>query len=429
MRACHSLRRHDRLLLGAASIDVEAAAAPDVPRHARGQQAALSLTLLGLGAFLVTADSRVVNPLLPLIAADFRTDIGRAGFLVTAYTIPYGLFQLLYGPLGDRLGKGRVITGAMFLFAVGTAACALAPTLLLLNLLRFLTGMAAAAMIPLSLAYIGDAVAYGERQAAIGKFLTAIALGQMLSTSLGGVVGDFLSWRYIFLAYGVVSLVVALYFWRAAAAAREEPVLAAPARGTTLQRYAILLGDPVARLVLFAVFVEGAFFYGGFAYAGSYLRERFNLLYLLIGLLLGGFGIGSLVYSRAVRWLVRRLGEPGMILTGGCLVALCYAALPLLPAWWLFIPLSITLGLGFSMMHSTLQTKATELAPAARGTAVSLFAFSLFLGQGIGAALLGLLVNRQAYDVMFDLSGGVIAILAIAVALRLRGFARQPALA
>lgn len=400
-----------------------------MPRGATREHVALSLTLLGLGAFLVTADSRVVNPLLPLIAAEFRTDIGRAGFLVTAYTIPYGLFQLLYGPLGDRLGKGRVMTGAMFLFAVGTAACALAPTLLLLNLLRFLTGMAAAAMIPLSLAYIGDAVPYSERQAAIGRFLAAIALGQMLSTSLGGVVGDFLSWRYIFLVYGVVSLIVALFFWRAGAADRGQPAPATSSTSTTLQRYGLLLGDPVARLVLFAVFLEGAFFYGGFAYAGSFLRERFNLLYLLIGLLLGGFGIGSLIYSRTVRWLVRRLGEPGMILTGGCIVALCYAALPLLPTWLFFIPLSVALGLGFSMMHSTLQTKATELAPAARGTAVSLFAFSLFLGQGIGAALLGLFVNRQAYGAMFDLSGAVLATLAIGVALRLRGFARQAAAA
>lgn len=384
----------------------------------------LSLTLLGLAAFLVTADSRVVNPLLPLIAGEFRTDIGHAGFLVTAYTIPYGLFQLLYGPLGDRLGKGPVMTAAMFLFAAGTAACAFAPTLLILNLLRFLTGMAAAAMIPLSLAYIGDAVAYAERQAAIGKYLAAIALGQMMSTSLGGVVGDFLSWRYIFLAYGVVSLMVASFFWRAAVGAPERPVATTSPQRGTLQRYGLLLADPIARLVLFAVFVEGAFFYGSFAYAGSFLRERFNLLYLLIGLLLGGFGVGTLIYSRAVRRLVHRLGEPGMILAGGCTVAICYVGLSLMGSWLFFIPLSIAFGLGFSMMHSTLQTKATELSPAARGTAVSLFAFSLFLGQGIGAALLGLLVNRHAYNVLFSLSGAVIAVLAVGVAWRLRRFAR-----
>jgi predicted MFS family arabinose efflux permease len=70
--------------------------------------------------------------------------------------------------------------------------------------------------------------------------------------------------------------------------------------------------------------------------------------------------------------------------------------------------------LGYYMIHSTLQTKATELAPGARGTAVSLFAFSLFLGQGIGAALLGVIINRpNGYIVSFCLSGVVMALLGI----------------
>jgi MFS family permease len=76
--------------------------------------------------------------------------------IVSAYTIPYGLFQLVYGPLSDRIGKLKVITGAMAAFAVGTAACAFVPNIAILALLRFLTGMVAAGIIPVSLAYIGD---------------------------------------------------------------------------------------------------------------------------------------------------------------------------------------------------------------------------------------------------------------------------------
>ncbi len=110
----------------------------------------VTVGLLGAAGFIVTADLRVVNPLLHIIATEFNTDVGSTGFIVTAYTIPYGLFQLVYGPLGDRIGKLPVMVWAMALFAVGTAACALAPTLLLLDLLRFLTGVVAAAMIPLS---------------------------------------------------------------------------------------------------------------------------------------------------------------------------------------------------------------------------------------------------------------------------------------
>jgi|GEM_PF-2290591 len=63
------------------------------------------------------------------------------------------------------------------------------------------------------------------------------------------------------------------------------------------------------------------------------------------------------------------------------------------------------MGLGFYMMHSTLQTQATELAPEARGTAVSLFAFSLFIGQGIGAAVFGRIVDNFGYIYCFIVAG------------------------
>src|SRR5947207_8377680 len=127
------------------------AAPPEAPAGA----APVSLLLLGAAAFVVTADIRVVNPLLRVIASEFGADVGDTGWIVTAYTVPYGLFQLLYGPLGDRLGKLRVMTVTLALFAVGTAACGLAPGLATLALLRFLTGAAAAAMIPLALSPIG----------------------------------------------------------------------------------------------------------------------------------------------------------------------------------------------------------------------------------------------------------------------------------
>ncbi|HEX2914035.1 MAG TPA: MFS transporter [Chloroflexia bacterium] len=366
----------------------------------------VTVGLLGAAAFVVTADVRVVNPLLHIIAQEFKTDVGSTGFIVTAYTIPYGLFQLVYGPLGDRLGKLRVMTVALALFAFGTAACAIAPSLAILDLLRFLTGVAAAAIIPMSLAYIGDNFPYQERQAAIGQFLAAVALGNILSTSLGGIAGDFLNWRFIFLLYGLASLVVLVFVARAA---RKQPPVPAPAEpwrfSQTIKPYFSLIRQPGPRLLYIAVFLEGFFFFGGFSYLGAFLRDTYNLLYLVIGFMLSGFGVGSLIYSRSVKWLVKRFGENGLIMLGGGVTFASYLLIALLQLWPLFIPLNITMGLGYYMCHSTLQTKATELAPGMRGTAVSLFAFNLFLGQGIGAWLLGAIVDGPGYVPAFLISG------------------------
>src|SRR5262249_44145534 len=140
-----------------------------------------SLLILGAAAFMVSADARVIDPLLQLIATQFGTQVDRASIVISAYTLPYGLFQLFYGPLGDRIGKLRVMAGALTLFAFGTAACAVVPNLGVFALLRFLTGMVAAAIIPLSLAYVGDKFPYETRQAALGRFMSALMLGQVVS--------------------------------------------------------------------------------------------------------------------------------------------------------------------------------------------------------------------------------------------------------
>lgn len=390
----------------------------------------ISLVLLGAVAFIVMADMRVIDPLLRVIANEFGTSVGYTAVIISAYTIPYGLFQLVYGPLGDSIGKLKVMTAAIALFAIGTTLCAFVPNLPLLILLRFITGMFAAAIIPLSLAYIGDKFPYTERQTAIGHYLSAIMLGQILSSSLGGIFGQYLGWRDIFLLFGVASIGIAIIFWQATQ--RLPPEHRAQAESTqtqsglaALKPYFQLITQPSARLVLTAVFIEGFFLFGGFAYVGAFIRDRYSLPYVTIGLLLSGFGIGGLLYSVAVKWLVRSLGERGLVLVGGTLVGICYLCVSAFQHWILFIPETILIGFGFYMLHSTLQTQATELSPESRGTAVSLFVFSLFLGQGIGAVVFGRIIDSFGYIPGFIVSGIAVALLAVWFASQFQHLKRQ----
>ena len=82
---------------------------------APGASGRASLLVLGTAAFLVQADSRVVDPLLKLIAGDFQVTKEAASIALTLYAFAYGLFQLVYGPLGDRIGKLKVMAGALAL--------------------------------------------------------------------------------------------------------------------------------------------------------------------------------------------------------------------------------------------------------------------------------------------------------------------------
>ena len=374
--------------------------------------------MLGVAAFLVSADARVIDPLLRVIADDFGVKVASASLIVSAYTLPYGLFQLVYGPLGDRVGKLRVMAGTLALFALGTAACGLIPSsgFATLALLRFVTGAVAAALIPLSLGYIGDKVPYDGRQVALARFMSALMLGQILSNTLGGIFGQYLGWRGIFYVFGGAALLAAAALWREAQRFPEAP---RPERRFALAPYLALLRRPDARLVLGAVFVEGFFVFGGLAFLGASLKDRFAFLrYDQIGLMLAGYGVGGLAYSFLVRRFVARLGERGIVTLGGGLLAAAYLTIALLPSLWLFLPAIVVFGMGYFTMHGTLQTRATELSPEARGTAVSLFAVCFFLGQALGALAIGGLIGAAGYPVGFAACG--IGLLALALVLQAR---------
>ncbi len=359
------------------------------------------LAALGAAAFLVSLDRSIFAPLLPAIAHDLQTTIGEAGLAVTAYVVPYGLFQLFYGPVADRAGKIAVVRWAVLVFAAGTALCGLAQGILVLDLLRALTGACAAAVIPLSLAYIGDVVPYGRRQGTVATLMGVTSLGTALSTAVGGIVGNFLSWRALFGFYGVCSLLVTLALFLVPGESRgRRGQASAPAvegGSTSWERYRQVLRSGPARALYLLVGLEGLFVQGGFTYLGAYLQARFGLDYLGIGLLLAAYGAASVVASRLLPRLLPLVREEGLILGGGLLLAGGFFVLAPLPDWRLF-PLSmVAMGVGFSFFHSTLQVRATELVPALRGTSVALFAFSLFLGAGVGTAAMGWLVSTAGY--------------------------------
>ncbi len=369
-----------------------------------------SLLTLGAAAFLVSADARVIDPLLKIIASEFDVSTERAALTVSAYAIPYGLCQLFYGSLGDRVGPLRVMASVMALFSLGTLACAAVPNLWTFVALRLLTGAVAAGIIPLAISYIGDKFPYEHRQSALGRFMSALMLGQILSASLGGVFGEYLDWRDIFMVFGAVGLVVAALLLRESRRfpeARRDRRFS-PAAMRNLFRF------PAAQLVLTTVFLEGVLVFGGLAFLATSMLDRFSFLGpSQVGLMLAGFGLGGLFYSLTVRRLVPRIGEKGILLLGGTLLALASVLIGALPVWWLFIPAMIVYGMGYYTMHGTLQTRATELNPQARATTVSLFAFIFFLGQGLGPIAMGQTIKALGYTWGYFAAGAALLLLAV----------------
>lgn len=171
---------------------------------------------------MVLAVMRVTDPILPILASEFGRTIGAAGIIVTAFSLPYGLFQLLFGPLGDRHGKLKVIVYTLGLSSVCTITAAFADSIEFLAAARLLSGLTTASAIPLSMAFIADNVAYENRQPAIARYFSGLILGQITGGSLGGIFADLYGWRSIFIIFGVATAAVTVLLWYSCRGHREE---------------------------------------------------------------------------------------------------------------------------------------------------------------------------------------------------------------
>lgn len=373
----------------------------------RQDRALRPIALLSAAAFCSAASMRVADPLLPKIAFEFGVTPGVASVIATSFSLAYGLCQVVYGPLGDRFGKYRLIAIAMTLATVAVTATAAAGSLAALAWLRLFAGATAAAAIPLAMAYIGDIVPYERRQPVLARFLSGQILGLIFGQAVGGILIEFADWRAVFLLLGGAFALITALLWLELRSSRVVRLRSdAPLRmGRLARQYTALLIAPRPRAVLTAVFLEGFLFFGAFAFVGAFLRHDFALDYVTIGLLLGCFGLGGLAYSLTARQVVGRLGERRMVRIGAALLAASFGALGLIPVWAAAAPVILTIGFSFYMFHNTLQTNATQMAPEARGSAVSLFALCFFLGQAIGVALFGAMADRIGYALPFGFAG------------------------
>ena len=375
------------------------------------------LPLLAAAGFAAGGGMRLMDPLLPLLAADFGVSVAAVAPVVAGFTLAYGAGQLVTGPLGDRFGKLRVAAIALLFYGIGLAVSVLAWDLTSMAVLRTATGLVAGAVIPLAIAWIGDAVPYEDRQATIGRFLTGMVMAQLLIGPLSGMAAQIAGWRASFLMLAVLALVVgALLARRLGPAMLEGPT--GQARGFGFGQYRRILRAPAGRRLMGAAAIDGAALFGGaFPFTGAFLIERFGLSPGEAGLVVAGFGLGSFIYTRLAKRLVGLLGEHGLVAAGGAGLSVALAGLALAPSWWVVAAMQVPMGMAFYMFHGVLQARATEALPEARATAVSAFAMALFLGQSLGALAFGAVLHAAGYGAVFAGAAAVTAGLAAWVAL------------
>lgn len=367
-----------------------------------------ALRLVGLASFAAMAAMRCCDPMLQALATDFGRSVAQTASVVSAFAIAYGLMQLGFGPLADRIGKLTVIALAAAACALASILASLAWSLDTLVLARVLMGATAAGIVPMSMAWIGDSVDYAHRQETLARLLGATVSGTIAGQWLGGWIAQTLGWRTVFACLAILLMAAAWPLWREVARSAQA---SRPPTAPYLRGLAELLRRRRVRWVLAVAAIEGGLMFGVLAFAPTFLAQQHGLGTGAAGTAAALFGLGGLIYSRLARVLIRGLGERGLAATGGCLVGLSVLSIAGSASLAVALFACLLAGCGFYMLHATLQTQATQMAPEERGTAVAGFACLLFLGQSIGIEGMSLAFAHGRSTLAFAACGLGLAVL------------------
>ena len=398
---------------------------PGAPRADGSDIPHRAIFWLSTASFAAAANFRVVDTMLPAIGDTFRVSAAQASIVVAAYAVTFGVLQLLYGQLGDRYGRLWVATFAAGFAGFAGIACAFAPSLTMLTILRAIAGGMAAGIVPTALAFIGDTVHFDKRQATLARFALGTTTGQVFGQSVGGVLTAYLGWRYTFgCLAGLFTIAAFALVFEARKFARPRPTKPLRLIAGTVATLSLLRRRNI-RVVLALLFFEAAFGMGTFTFVATHLREHFGLGYDHIGALITLNALGALFYFTCAPFLLRKIGQIGIVLTGGALLGLSYAGAVISGSWYPFIVIIFANGMGLYMLHNTMQTYATQMAPDMRGPGMSLFAATLFLSQTVGVLLTGFLYAHYGAVPAFTLAAVILPVLGIVMRMRIKGNAMR----
>ena len=354
-----------------------------------------NLRLLQLTSFTSALDRASIAPIILLIARDLHRSVDAVALVATSYFFAYGIMQLVWAIISERLGRVRTMRLALVLACLSGAFSVVAPGLPALLAARTIAGATFAAAIPGALIYIGDMLPMHRRQPALADLATGTALGLTIGTVAAAVVAEHLGWRSAFAVTAVVAGVLAVLLSR----------LPEPRRGPRqplVARLPALARNRGALLVLSMSWLEGFTVLGFLVLVPTVLQTQ-GTSPSVSGLVVAVYGIGVVASAAGVKWLARRR-SPAVVIGagGGCLIA-AFTLLAIDRGPVAAFASCALLGAAWALMHTSLQAWATDVAPEARALVISAFAAMLFTGNAAGTYVGGLLLAGPANRLLFVL--------------------------
>lgn len=423
-------------------------------------------------AFVVAQlDVSIINIALPQISGAYHAPVSTLQWVIDAYTLAYAVLMLSAGSLSDLLASKRIFQLGMLIFCVASAGCGLAPNAMVLIVFRVVQGIGAATMIPSSLSLLNHAFAHQPkmRTRAIGLWTAAGSAAMAAGPTIGGLLIEFINWRFIFFVNIPICIVGYLLSfrlqpeqrthgkkfdipgqvaWMLCITALITVIIEEPRVGIN---HFLIWGGSIFCIAVFAVFLMierrsrhpmlplhlfGSRAFNGLLVLGAVLNCSYYgtvfILSLYVQDVLGyhslkaGFAflpltVGFVISNVFSNKIIDRFGLRKPILAGLIIFAIGFAGLfvsgPATPYWQLFIPfLTISIGMGMAvpaMINGILSSVDKKLS----GTASAILNTSRQTAGAIGVAVFGAMAaGSGAVIISAVIKSAVIAIVFTVVA-------------
>ncbi|MGL5165316.1 MAG: MFS transporter [Afipia sp.] len=374
------------------------------------------LNVIAATTFAAALSSRSMEPVLPLVSADFGVTVATAASLSAAVALSFAIVQPIFGAVADMFGKAKLMIVCLALLGAANILGAMASSFEMLFLSRILCGIAAGGTFPIAMGLTSDLVPTAQRQIALGRVLAGAMTGNLLGATASGVIADFVGWRGVLIVLGLIMLVasvaVTIGFRRGGVvSARSGMSFAALKAG-----YRTIIANPNARVCFTAVFIEGALVLGLFSFVAAFLFELGETRASIPGVVIAAFAVGGLLYTMTVSRLLPKFGVKSLMIGGAAVVALQFVVVAFGPRWEIQAISLLIMGWGFYSLHGSLQVFSSDLAPEARASALSLHAFFFFMGQAAGPIVYGFSLSHFGKLATLTLSATAILVLGIVAA-------------
>lgn len=366
------------------SVPIHSEPAPQDNMQLPGNRAILVTLALAVGSFGIGTGEFAIMGLLPDIAAGLNVSLPTAGHLISAYALGVVVGAPLIALLGAKLSRRTLLLLLMLAFALGNLASAIAPEMLTMTLVRFVSGLPHGAYFGVAALVAASIARPGKRTQAVGRVMLGLTIATLVGTPIAAWLGQQFGWRSLFLLVGATGALAVLLIWMTVPQDKVHPAASA------LRELGALMRPQVWLTFAFAAVGFGGMF-AVFSYIAATATVVAGLSVHFVPVILAIFGAGMISGNVLGAWLADRtlIGTIGGIMGFNILVLAVFALTAQYPV---MLCLSVFfIGFGVALAPAV-QIRLMDVAGDAQTLAAASMHSAFNIANAAGAWLGGLVI-------------------------------------